>query len=47
MSFSAIGAPLSRRRVTVLSEPLKAASCRAVHPLYNRDTKSERQTDKG
>ena len=41
LSFSAIGAPLSRRRVTV---PYSAALCRAVHPSYNRDT--DRQTDK-
>ena len=43
--FSVIGAPLSRRRVTVLSLPLRAAPCRAVSPSYNRDI--HRQTETG
>ena len=43
--FSVIGAPLSRRRVTVLSLPLRAAPCRAVSPSYNRDIQTNKQTD--
>jgi len=45
--FSAIGAPLSRRRATVLSMslvpvPYSPALCRAVSPSYNRDTQTDR-----
>ena len=36
--------PLSKRRVTVLAWPSRAASCRALHPVYNRDTQTHRQT---
>ena len=46
MFLSAIGAPLSRRRVTMLSLPQPAALCRAVDPAYNRDTQTNKQTNR-
>ena len=39
--------PLSKSRVTVLAWPLKAALWRALRPFYNRDTQTDRQTDRG
>ena len=47
MFLTAIGAPLSRRRVTMLSLPQPAALCRAVDPAYNRDIQTNKQTATG